>query len=60
MDSSIILPSCISYLENDIEISTLEEAMKFELLMEMYKKYNFLEISEAFDKIDILLKKKNI
>ncbi len=60
MSASIILPSCISHLENDIEISTLEEAMKFELLMEMYKKYNFLEISEASDKMDILLEKKNI
>jgi hypothetical protein len=48
MENTIILPSCISYL-NEIKIETLEEAMKFELLMEIYKKKTFLEISNLLE-----------
>lgn len=48
MENSIILPSCISHL-NEIKIETLEEAMKFELLMEIYKKKTYLEISNILE-----------
>ena len=48
MENTIILPSCISHLE-EIKIETLEDAMKFELLMEVYKKKSYLEISDILE-----------
>lgn len=48
MENNIILPSCISHL-NDIKIETLEDAMKFELLMDIYKKKSYLEISDIIE-----------
>jgi len=48
MENSIELPSCISHL-NDIKIETLEDAMKFELLMEIYKKKSYLQISDILE-----------
>lgn len=47
--SRIKLPSVIKHLENEIEIKTLDDAMKFELLMEIYKKYSWKEIDEALE-----------
>jgi hypothetical protein len=49
MENSIILPSCISYLGEEIKIETLEEAMKFEILMELFKSKTYLEISEIIE-----------
>jgi hypothetical protein len=48
MENSIILPSCISHL-NEIKIETLEDAMKFEILMEAYKKKSYMEISDILE-----------
>jgi hypothetical protein len=48
MENSIILPSCISHL-NEIKIETLEDAMKFEILMEVYKKKSYMEISDILE-----------
>ena len=48
MENSIILPSCISHL-NEINIETLEDAMKFEILMEVYKKKSYMEISDILE-----------
>ena len=47
--SRIKLPRVIKHLENEIEINTLDDAMKFELLMEVYKKYSWKEIDEALE-----------
>jgi hypothetical protein len=47
--SRIKLPRVIKHLENEIEINTLDDAMKFELLMEVYKKYSWKEIDEAIE-----------
>ncbi len=48
MENSIILPSCINHL-SEIKIETLEDAMKFELLMEIYKKKSYMEISDILE-----------
>ena len=48
MQNTIILPSCISHLE-EIKIETLEDSMKFEILMEVYKKKSYLEISDILE-----------
>jgi hypothetical protein len=45
----IRLPRVIGHLENEIEIKTLDDAMKFELLMNIYKKYSWKEIDEALE-----------
>jgi hypothetical protein len=45
----ITLPRVISHLENEVEIKTLDDAMKFELLMSIYKKYSWKEIDEALE-----------
>ncbi len=45
----ITLPRVISHLENEVEIKTLDDAMKFELLMNIYKKYSWKEIDEALE-----------
>jgi hypothetical protein len=45
----ITLPRVIGHLENEIEIKTLDDAMKFELLMNIYKKYSWKEIDEALE-----------
>lgn len=50
METTIYLPTCISYLGSEIKIETLEDAMKFELLMEIFKSKNYLEISEMIDR----------
>jgi hypothetical protein len=47
--SRIKLPRVIKHLENEIEINTLDDAMKFEILMEVYKKYSWKEIDEAIE-----------
>jgi hypothetical protein len=48
MENSIILPSCINHL-SDIRIETLEDAMKFEMLMEIYQKKSYMEISDILE-----------
>jgi hypothetical protein len=48
MENSIILPSCIKHL-SDIRIETLEDAMKFEMLMEIYQKKSYMEISDILE-----------
>jgi hypothetical protein len=52
MERRIVLPSCISHLEN-IKIETLEDAMKFELLMEIYNKKSYLELSDILEDKEI-------
>ena len=47
--SRIKLPRVIKHLENEIEINTLDDEMKLELLMEVYKKYSWKEIDEAIE-----------
>jgi len=49
----IRLPRVIGHLENEIEIKTLDDAMKFELLMKIYKKYSWKEIDEALENSNI-------
>jgi|688.fasta_scaffold00022_5 hypothetical protein len=49
MENSINLPSCISHLGEEIRIETLEEAMKFEILMDLFKSKTYLEISNMID-----------
>jgi hypothetical protein len=48
--SRIKLPRVIRHLENEIEIKTLDDAMKFEMLMEIYKKYSWKEINDRIEK----------
>ena len=48
MENSIILPPCINHL-SEIKIETLEDAMKFEMLMEIYKKKSYAEISDLLE-----------
>jgi hypothetical protein len=42
----IKLPKYLEHLENEIKIDTLEDVMKFEFLMELYKNHTLIEIEE--------------
>lgn len=53
--SRIKLPRVIKHLENEIEINTLDDAMKFELLMKIYRKYSWKEIDEILENSNIKL-----